>query len=446
MPLALTIIFVFPFSKKIRLGLELRKKNKLKSPIRESPLWIHASSGEFEYAKPIITEWAKSHPEIPIIVTYYSPSYAEVIKNFPGVNMAIPLPLDLPGPTRSFIKKMNPRALVVARTDLWPELLLSANQLKIPTLLFSCTFRPLRGFRRLLRPYYRMLFDYFTSIFTASEEDSQNIKKSRTSAQVLTVGDTRYDQVLARLKSPRKFRRELFEGLFLTENFKLARGTEISNSIDTKKSNLADGTTPQTTPLLIAGSTWPEDEEILLQTLLSVRDANTAYFKLILVPHEPTSSHIESLKSSIEKRGFSSTLYSSASAFDADVMIVDQTGLLAELYTIAHFAFVGGSFKSKVHSVMEPLAAGRPTFVGPFFQNNREAIQFQNVFINEKPLIRAVTAVQNTLEFARGLQQHIQFIRELPQMERAIQSEVLRRSGSTSKVLSWIEDYAGRKT
>ena len=62
--------------------------------------------------------------------------------------------------------------------------------------------------------------------------------------------------------------------------------------------------------------------------------------------------------------------------FNADFLLVDEIGYLADLYRYADIAFVGGSFKEKVHSVMEPLCCGLPVLVGPFYQNNPEAAKY----------------------------------------------------------------------
>src|SRR4051812_29225034 len=110
-------------NRKIRRGLGMRMQTRDWPRLSKNPVWIHASSGEFEYAKPVIRELKARHPDIPIVVTYFSPTFALGVENFPGVDFALPLPLDLPGPCTSFLKHVNPRVLLIARTDFWPEML-----------------------------------------------------------------------------------------------------------------------------------------------------------------------------------------------------------------------------------------------------------------------------------------------------------------------------------
>jgi 3-deoxy-D-manno-octulosonic-acid transferase len=127
----------------------------------------------------------------------------------------------------------------------------------------------------------------------------------------------------------------------------------------------------------VAGSTWPEDEKALLDGLDSLLRAGRC--QMILVPHEPTKDHLAALSSSLQSKGIDFSLYSSGRWTTEPVLIVDQVGILAELYAWGDIAFVGGSFKGSVHSVMEPLGAHLLTLVGPHFSNNREAMEFSKI-------------------------------------------------------------------
>lgn len=333
------------FVPKIRAGLRLRRQKREWPKFQKRPLWIHASSGEFEYAKPFIREVKNRHPEQPVVVTYFSPSYERAITQFPGVDFALPLPIDLPGPTRSFLQRLNPTAGFLARTDLWPELLNQGESLKIPLVLFSATKtkRP-AFFPRLLN---RWLYGYLDAIFCVSTADAEKIRELAPKTETTAIGDTRFDQVLQRLKNPKPLR----------ENLRPPRAITI-----------------------IAGSTWPEDERVLLDAL--AEDLRSEKIKLILAPHEPTPSHLNQLIHDFEKLNIHFDRYSQATEFKTPVLLVDQVGILAELYQWGSLALVGGSFRSSVHSVMEPLAAGCFTIVGPYHHNNREALDFQLVQVN----------------------------------------------------------------
>ena len=159
-------------------------------------------------------------------------------------------------------------------------------------------------------------------------------------------GDTRYDQVIKRLSQPS------------TINFDLSVAPESK--------------------VILCGSTWPQDEKIILAPIVN-KITNTAH-KLIIAPHEVSEKHITQLKKELTEKGLKTALYSETNAWsDNQALIIDTIGILATLYEFADISFVGGSFKSKVHSVMEPLACGNLVFVGPKNSNNREAQVFKNI-------------------------------------------------------------------
>ncbi len=314
----------------------------------KAPIWIHCASGEFEYAKPLIRQWKASQPHCPILVTYFSPSYRKPIETDPLVDLSVPLPLDLPGPCHSFLRHYRPRALFIARTDLWPELLHQCRRMGLPCYLFSASFQQLRPLHKVFGFYYRWIWGHLNLIGVINSVDFKNFKSMGVSEEKLKVcGDTRYDQVFYRLENPR-------------------------SSLQSPK-GLA---TTAPTPTLVAGSTWPVDEVKLLEGAATL--VQNGKLHLIVAPHEPTRQHLlnfEKMMShhKLDFRPLSQWKYWKK----GEVLLVDQMGLLAEIYPWADFAFVGGSFHRKVHSVMEPLAAGCIGFVGPKHMNNAEAMEFK---------------------------------------------------------------------
>lgn len=344
--LPLVVLFVFPFQAKLRriLSARLRTPEAPEWAGLEPAIWIHAASGEFEYAKPLIRALKEKQPKFKIVVSYLSPTYAQNVENFPQVDFALPLPFDLPGPQKAWLKKIKPRAVLIARTDLWPEFLEQCAELEIPRFLFSATASPKEGRKSIgmNRWYRRWILSYLDEIWCVSSADQANLTPFADEKKINVLGDTRFDQVLDRLKNPRPLKDKL----------------------------------KPTLPALVAGSTWPEDEAQLLPKLAPL--IQSGQLQLILAPHEPTATHLKNLESLIQSLGLKSERYSQTKAWQ-QVLIVDQVGILAELYTWGKVAFVGGSFRSSVHSVMEPLGAGLITLVGPFHQNNREAIEFSQI-------------------------------------------------------------------
>jgi 3-deoxy-D-manno-octulosonic-acid transferase len=398
-PTAVLILpFLAIFDRKIRRGLRLRMKTLPHAKFVTAPLWIHAASGEFEYAKAVIREVKRHSPEVPVVVTYFSPSYLEAIRKFDLVDHHEPLPLDLPGPCSSFIRRLKPRALLIARTDLWPELLSQTRRAAIPAIVFSYTQKPLTHvLRRWMTKWRLSLVD---RIYCVSEMDKNELAKIGVQAEAL--GDTRYDQVALRLSQPKPLPERLKPSL----------------------------------PTLIVGSSWAQDEKVVIeavQDLLKKRE-----LQLILVPHEPTPEHVGDLQRLLVSMGLTSALYSDGKSWsDRNTLIVDKVGILAELYTWADIAVIGGSFRGSVHSVMEAIGAGLITIVGPYHLNNREAVDFQSIHVNGgEPIVKAVS---DALELKSYVTPLLEKPEELAQKKSAIRSEFARKLGASVRLLNAIE-------
>lgn len=406
---AIALFLVLPFHRKIRETLGLRLKPRLWPDWAggAKTLWIHAASGEFEYAKPLIKKWRQSHPDWKIYVTYFSPTYRRSVENFPGVDACGPLPLDLPGPMEHFVRKLKPTVLAVARTDLWPELGQACRRNKIPVILFSATRSPLKRWERWAAFALRWRYQNADHILTVSDSDRDQLRRLHLRRPIEALGDTRYDQVIERLANPKPV------------EFPAARPA----------------------PVLIGGSTWEPDEKILIA---ASRDLlKTGKLSLILVPHEPTEPHLVSLERRLRAEGLESIRFSRTRDWDGRaVLLVDQVGILAELYTNADLALVGGSFKRSVHSVMEPLAAGLVTIVGPYHRNNREAIEFQNEWIS--PDMSMVMSTKTAAEL-KDLLAHWLNQKDRAQWREKIKASVTARSAATERVAAYIEGVI-RKT
>lgn len=390
--LALAMPALAVLNRKVRRGLALRMKPRPFPEFRERPLWIHAASGEFEYAKPVIREWRERFPGIPVVVTYFSPTFALGVENFPGVDFAMPLPLDLPGPCASFLRHVNPRMLLIARTDFWPEMLHQVRRRGIPVRVFSYTQR--EGKSHWLTRFQLGMAD---EVDCVSADDVRNLEGASVATKVSVLGDTRYDQVRYRLDHPKVLPPVL-------EPVRLC---------------------------LVAGSTWAQDEDVLLPAVAPSLSAGR--LQMILVPHEPTEDHVRALKQQLEERGLSYVLYSEQRRWDdKHVLLVDRVGVLAELYLWADIAFVGGSFKRGVHSVMEALGAGAATLVGPRCRNNREALEFAELKLaGMSPL----TIVIDQVAMRARVEELVGNAPALARLRQALKDEFDRRLGASRRLV-----------
>lgn len=400
-PVVIILPFAAFFKRKVREGLRLRKIHAEPLPSGQNPIWIHAASGEFEYAKAVIRRMKERFPDIPIVVTYFSPTFAKVVQHFPGVDRAVALPLDLPGPCASFLKNMHPRLLLIARTDLWPEMLEQCRTRNIPVVLFSYTQKAIRQpFKKL---FTRWMFHWAQRIYCVSAADRDNLNVIPLRARLEVMGDTRYDQVA----------------------YRLSHGKPIAQGLHPKGG----------APCLTAGSTWPEDESVLLQSVAGLLLSKS--LKLILVPHEPTPEHLASLENQLRGLGLTYAFFSNGFWDSEHVLVVDQVGVLAELYALGTFAFIGGSFRKSVHSVMEALGAGCLTFVGPFHENNREALEFKAIPFN---IARGVEVVETHEQWRDKLADYIARPQEVKIYSAQLGAEFKKRLGASDRLIDSLQD------
>ncbi len=358
---------------KVARGYQLRQPQNgklpwLATPKALRPLWIHCASGEFEYALPVIREIKKNNPLQKILVSYFTPTYAERMKAEPLVDFVVPAPWDEPGVIKEFIDHHQPTALLFARTDLWFEMSRQCSLRKIPVIVFSMTFQ--KKINLMLQIFLRWRWQFVDHFWVVSETDAAQLKKLLPQAQTEVAGDSRYDQCLYRLSQNK------------TLPFTIAQSPR---------------------KLIIAGSTWPEDEAVVIPAIKKTTD-----LRWIVVPHENTPTHLSQLEQKLNAQQIDFVRSSRISAWDGmQVLVVDQVGFLAELYGFADMSFVGGSFRKQVHSVMESLACGCLTFVGPFYKNNREAIEFSSEFSSESSpgsQPAAVQVVTSSDQLTRGIQ------------------------------------------
>ncbi len=374
-----------------------------KSIRKNRPIWLHAASGEIEYARSVIREIKRKYPDVPVLITYSSPSAKKILPNIKEADAWTALPWDFFSHMRLFIKRWNPRILLIARTDAWPNMIKAAHEAQLPSMLFSATFAEnssrLRGFTKYLTSHTLKMM---TEIHCVSQEDAQNIQRFLPDTKICVSGDTRFDQVFHRLEHPKPL-----------------NGALIPSPDDM---------------ILICGSTWPEDEKVILPALKNMTDSA---FRCIIAPHEIGEEHLASLEEHIQTMGMNSIRYSDADSWPKNcILIIDQIGILAELYTWADLAFIGGSFKKQVHSVMEALAAGVPVMVGPHHLNNREALVYKRKNYSSGMIVQVVHNSHDlNLLMQRFKKQHY----KIAKIKEEIRQEIGKNKNSTLNILTAIE-------
>ncbi len=384
--------------KKIQTMIAERQQPFPKAVLK--PIWIHASSGEIEYAKPIIALLKKKNPQIKILLSYFSPSIHPLIKDL-DVDQIVPLPFDLPWKARSFMDHFQPQVGLFARSDVWPGMARRARRHKVPLILFSASISAkssrLKGLTKIL---FRFSLSQLAKISCVSAEDEQILRDLTTGISlpggVVNEGDTRFDQVLFRAR----------------EKSRLA--VNLSDSVIT------------------LGSTWPQDEAALFPDLIQVAER----IQIVIAPHEPSIERITKIEHYFLQAGLSVIRHSKITAnenlFQKNVILVDQVGVLFDYYKLSKMAFVGGSFRQKVHSVMEPLACGLPVFVGPLINNNREALTFRNLKIFDHAIVQTPD-----LPFLKWIEF---WSVQAEAAKKDILDRVCDQMGSSAKIVSWVNE------
>lgn len=328
-------------------------------PELKSCYWLHASSGELEYGKALIRLIKKNNPEQKIVLTYSSPSAEKLFADISdSVDFFIPLCWDTPEAVSDFIHSINPELMIFIKTDLWPEVIHQLQSKKIPLYLLAYAPKMNWSFRFFTAQLLKK-FSYISCLDTSLKEKIQIfLPDTRIGAD----GDSRFDQVFHRLAQPAK--------------------TILKK---TKK-------------LLVAGSTWPEDEAALLPALSELRTD----YHIVLCPHDVKRSNVLRLRNELAALGLESDLFSDVFKTDSSIemgnkiLLIDQVGFLADCYRTADSALIGGSFRARTHSVMEALCCGCGVVVGPHYLNNAEATRY---------LHRYVLSVSNSSELKSALRQ-----------------------------------------
>lgn len=302
----------------------------------ERYVWFHAASlGEFEQGRPLIETFRKEHPELRILLTFFSPSGYEVRKNYEGADVVCYLPFDTPSGVRKFMHLAHPYMAFFIKYEFWSHYLHACHREGIPVYSVSSIFRPNQVFFRWYGGFARSILHQITHFFV-QDENSYYLLKKIGLENVTVVGDTRFDRVLS-IYSQRK-------DLALLKRFK------GQNHV------------------LIVGSSWESDENLIIP-----------YFniqpnlKLVLAPHVVSENHLNDIQSKL-KRPF--IRYSQASEYNimtADCLIIDCYGLLSSIYKYGEVAYVGGGFGAGIHNVPEAAVYGLPVLIGPNNKKFREA-------------------------------------------------------------------------
>ncbi|MBG44428.1 MAG: 3-deoxy-D-manno-octulosonic acid transferase [Aequorivita sp.] len=336
------------FSKKMKLFVNGRRNVyetlQQKISTTDKTIWFHcASLGEFEQGVPIMEAIKNLKPDHKIVVSFFSPSGYEIKKNTPLADAVVYLPMDTPSNAKKFISAVHPSFTFFVKYEFWPNYLFELQKRTVPTLLISGVFRGDQIFFKSYGGFMKRALKSFDHFFL-QEENSEELLKSIGFTNTTVSGDTRFDRVSHQI--------EMDNTLKFAEEFK-------GNSL-----------------CIVCGSTWPEDEAVLLDYI----NSSPENVKFIIAPHKIEADKIEDFTKRIVKKTVLHSKIDEVNISDYSVLIIDCIGLLSKLYSYADIAYVGGAMgKTGLHNILEPATFGVPIVIGKNFQEFPEAKRLRDL-------------------------------------------------------------------
>lgn len=354
-------------------------------------IWFHAASlGEFEQGRPLMEKLKEERPEYRILLTFFSPSGYESAKNYAYADIVCYLPFDFPEYAREFVRKVNPENAIFIKYEFWSNFLGELKRNDIPIYLISGIFRKNQIFFRPYGQRYAKVLENFTSFFLQNKASEELLHKKGLYNTNIT-GDTRFDRVYKIALQQKEIPR--------IDEFRPTKGEKI----------------------LVAGSTWEKDENILIPYFNSQPG-----LKLILAPHEFNE---ERLRKMLAKSERPAKLYSQVvkeGVGNAELIIIDCFGLLSSLYRFADLAYVGGGFGKGIHNILEAAVYGIPVLFGPEYRKFKEAcdlIQKKGVF-----------SIANASEFAARMNDFLSYSELCSEYGKSAKDYVENNLGATNKI------------
>lgn len=379
---SLLIKFFSLFDRKAKLWVNGRKTQTLPDLKNKKVIWMHCSSlGEFEQGRPVFEKLRAKKSNYVFVLSFFSPSGYERLKNSNIADYILYLPIDLPLKAKKYIDAINPEISIFVKYDFWYNYLHILNERKLKVIYISVLLDDNHGLFSFYNRFILNELKKVDKIFTQNDE-TLNVLKMYSFANVEKAGDTRIDRVLEIANMP------------FVDN-KIERF-----SINDKK-------------VFICGSTWEKDIDVLSES----QDFIFKNFKLIIAPHEISSKQLgyidDKFKGRIVKH------YTKLSDFDSsniDVLIIDKIGILSRIYRYADIAYIGGGFGKGIHSTLEPASYIIPVIFGPHYKKFQEAVELvnQNSFFtiaNASDLIEIILSLNledNYFKAQKGIKEFLE--------------------------------------
>lgn len=388
------LMVVSPFNMKAKLFLNGRKnifetiKNRINPADR--PVWFHfASLGEFEQGRPVLEELKKKYPGKKVIITFFSPSGYEIRKNYAMADGIFYLPLDTKKNAAEFIRLTNPEIAIFTKYEFWHHYFKTLHDQQIPLIIISGIFRPDQAFFKWYGNFYRNILGFVTHFFVQNVQ-SMELLQGINLNNVSLSGDTRFDRVAENAQRPLSF--PLIE--------------EFCGS----------------SPVFIAGSTWPQDENLLKELFPLFPE-----WKFIIAPHEINAAHLQELAKLVPQAVNYTDLENGDK--NSQVLIINNIGILSSVYRYGKIAYIGGGFGTGIHNTLEAAAFGLPVIFGPKYDKFQEA----------KDLLALHAAI--SISSGEDLSAAFTKLQKDEHPGSTAKKYVQNKTGSTAQILKYLDNY-----
>ncbi|MET0636208.1 MAG: glycosyltransferase N-terminal domain-containing protein [Chitinophagaceae bacterium] len=305
-------------------------------------IWVHcASLGEFEQGRPLIEALREKYADHQVLLTFFSPSGYENRKNYTGADHVFYLPADGPANARRFLEIVKPSLVVFVKYEFWYYYLKKIKYRNIPLILVSALFWEKMSFFKWYGVIQRKMLSRFDHLFVQNDESKRLLGIIGLGSITTVSGDTRFDRVstIALAATP----------LPVVERF-----------------------IGQSGKVIIAGSTWPPDEQLLS----SIMQMGGSEWKLVIAPHEIGAKHLAQVKKIFPEAVYYTDAEKGAAT--GRILVIDNIGMLSRLYQYAYISYIGGGFGKGIHNTLEAAVFGRPVFFGPEYKKFKEAFDLIN--------------------------------------------------------------------
>ena len=370
-------------------------------------IWVHAVSvGEVQASAPLVKRLLRHCPRCQVLLTTTTPTGAAQVESvFAGSVEHRYLPYDLPHGICLFLRRIDPRLLIILETEVWPNLLHYCKRLGVPALLVNARLSPAsyRGYRRLLR-FSASAVRQLSHIAAQSAADANRfLALGADPGRVSVTGNLKFD---------------------------IEAGDDIGERAQSLRQTLAADR-----PVWIAASTHDGEEEMVLDAFNRVREAFAECLLIIAPRHPERSGKVYNL---CRRRGLDVARHSDAAGAvrrDTDVYLLDTLGELSRFYACADAAFVGGSLvPAGGHNVLEAARLGVPPISGKHTANFTEVIE---LFKTEDAIMIVTDVTQLAAAVISLLQdEHLSRTRG----ERG-QRLVKQNQGATDSVMELLDNY-----